>query len=232
MDNYIYPYNPLQPRDELFLQIHSKYLQHQAVPQAMNPQDPSVSKGRDKSINNTGNTSSSNSEKKLIHRDVERQRRQEMNSLYSSLRSLLPYEFVKGKRSISDHMNEASKYIKHLEMKNQELREQRDKLKRLTSSNTQIVTEGLSTGLDFVTVKRCWLGVEVIVNTSLNDGAMPLSRVLKVLHEEGLNVESCLSTSVNERLIHTLQAEIGNPAMCTDISGLQQKLMNLVRSTG
>uniref|UniRef100_A0A803M0N1 BHLH domain-containing protein n=1 Tax=Chenopodium quinoa TaxID=63459 RepID=A0A803M0N1_CHEQI len=103
--------------------------------------------------------------KKVIHREVERQRRQEMSNLYSSLRSLLPVEYVKGKRSVSEHITEATRYIKDLE------------------KNIEITA-----------------GVE-------EDDPCPISKTLKVLAQEGLDVVSCVSNKVNQRWIYVIYCE-------------------------
>ncbi|KAH1075500.1 hypothetical protein J1N35_027828 [Gossypium stocksii] len=134
---------PLHQSDDLVYQIFSHTKQHK-IPQdpitghtvvvESNPiiSNPTVkSRGR-KICHMDGDAGSDKYKKQKLHREIERQRRQDMASLYASLRSLLPGEYIKGKRSMSDHMNEAVNYIKHLEKKVKDLDAKRHELKRVS----------------------------------------------------------------------------------------------------
>ncbi|KAI9073022.1 hypothetical protein K1719_016911 [Acacia pycnantha] len=138
-------------------------------------------------------------EKKIFRRETERKRRQQMTTLCESLRCLLPFERIKGKRSASDHLGEAASYIKYLEEKNQELQIKRDKLKQEASQSLF----GEDSGLE--------------------ENSFPLSLLLEILTQEGCNVVSCVSTQVNGRLYHSIKAEVNN-LESLDIAGLEQKL--------
>ncbi|XP_057512480.1 transcription factor bHLH36-like isoform X2 [Actinidia eriantha] len=167
--------------------------------------------------------------KKVIHRDGERQRRQEMAALNRSLRSLLPLEYLKGRRSMSDNMHEAVNYIRHLQKRVEELREKRDEL---ANTSDQVTENGGSKCLASC-VQESTVAVEASRTGVWVTGSIPLSRgvsvsiVLDLLLREGLVVVSCVSTNLEERLILSIESEVDD-GRSINLSGLQKKLTDLM----
>ncbi|KAM6556472.1 hypothetical protein CsatB_003491 [Cannabis sativa] len=186
--------------------------------------------------------SDNKSKEMMKHRDIERQRRQEMAALHASLRSLLPLELIKGKRSISDHINEGANYIKQLQMKIKELDAKRDALKRYNYLSNGNIIMGPSSTTDndhhsssalcqdnLIRVQPWSGGLEIVISSTGDASALPMSKILQVILEEGLSVVSCISTKVNGILLHTIKAEAHCCHIelhCSDnyLSALYQKL--------
>ncbi|KAJ4955532.1 hypothetical protein NE237_012315 [Protea cynaroides] len=209
------PFFPLQQSNELFFQARSP-----AGQQHTDPQQDTLFIMAD--LDCDDETCNENKKKKVAHKEVERQRRKEMAGLYASLWTLLPIEYLKGKRSISDHMNEAGNYVRDLGNRIQELNHKRDELRKMTNSWNCLP--------DNVTVRPCGGGVEVVINSGLRNGEFPLSRVMRELVDQGFIVVSCFSTTMNQRSLHTVQSEVSD-LTTVDLSGLQQKLSNLIASS-
>ncbi|KAJ7975617.1 transcription factor bHLH [Quillaja saponaria] len=197
-------------------------------------------KPRRRGFNKSYSTNSANDSKKMLHRDIERQRRQEMSTLYKSLRSLLPFELIKGKRSMSDHMNEAVNYIKLLQNNIEEKGAKRDELKNLSSTLNTVdhYGNGSGSGSGSGSSNSCLTvyqsssgGVEIEITSSSRQVKLPLSRILEVLLEEGLEVVNCVSTKVNGRFLHSIQSEVMNAAG-VDVAELKIKLANVIPSMG
>ncbi|KAF3624637.1 hypothetical protein FXO37_31273 [Capsicum annuum] len=135
---------------------------------------------------------------KILHRDIERHRRQEMATVYATLRSHLPYESIKLRVLLSFFyakmfIRESAHYqIKKLEIKRKKL----ENLALCSPKDDKCFR-------DYVTINSCDCGVEILINERV-----PLSRVLKELVKRQLNVVSCVSTKVDERLLHRIQLEL------------------------
>ncbi|XP_010443714.1 PREDICTED: transcription factor bHLH36-like [Camelina sativa] len=174
-----------------------------------------------------------NDMEKMMHRETERQRRQEMATLYASLRSLLPLHFIKGKRSTSDQVNEAVNYIKYLQRKTNELSLRRDELMLLSrgsflgSSNDNCKEEmEMISRKNHVVVRQCLVGVEIVFSSGCRSGQPRFSSVLQVLSENGLYLLNSISSIVDDRLIYTIQAEV-NDITLIDLAALENRLIRM-----
>ncbi|KAH7537939.1 hypothetical protein FEM48_Zijuj03G0146100 [Ziziphus jujuba var. spinosa] len=111
--------------------------------------------------------------KKVIHRDVERERRKQMATDFSLLRSLIPYEFLR--------------------MRIQGLVSRRDELKKLCNLNSLGTGNGSlnKCSRSWVSVQPCFAGIEIVVSSSSFIGEnFPLTRILQLLLGEGLDLVS------------------------------------------
>ncbi|CAO2821073.1 unnamed protein product [Amaranthus hypochondriacus] len=152
-------------------------------------------------------------EQKRKHREVERQRRQEMSDLYSALRSQIPDQYIQGKRSTSDHVAEAANYIKDLEKNIKELSIRRDELKATPEwRNPTYEVGGSSSNPNArpgsVVINPCLGGIAINIDVGYEDQTFSLSSALQVLFEEGLSVSSCTSTKINDRIVHDIICEV------------------------
>ncbi|CAH8382428.1 unnamed protein product [Eruca vesicaria subsp. sativa] len=168
--------------------------------------------------------------KRAKHREIERQRRQDVTSLFKNLRYILPFQYIKGKRSSSDHVQEAVNYIKDLEKKIKEISEKRD---RITRSITHPYSTGVSSSSSYcscvgdthldVKVRTCLVGIEIVVSCCFRHESC-LSSILQLLvQEQCLNVVSCISARLHPRFIHTIVSEV-EEGIDINFSKLQEKI--------
>ncbi|AES62639.2 putative transcription factor bHLH family [Medicago truncatula] len=174
--------------------------------------------------NHGSNRNSIEDKKKMVHREIEKQRRQEMATLHTSLRSLLPLHFIKGKRSLSDQMNEAVNYINHLKKNMKELSYKRDELKKL--SNPSLKNKSHVSCSFTIHKNNRTVGIEISTKTGFIEEGAPLSKFLEQLMRYGLDVVSCFSIQVNGKLLHSVQCEVIN-SDSVDLTELRRNLSNL-----
>ncbi|GLJ55372.1 hypothetical protein SUGI_1188520 [Cryptomeria japonica] len=169
-------------------------------------------------------------DKKLLHKVIEKERRKQMKSRYSDLRSIIPEENFRGKTSITDQLSVATDYIRHMEQKVEELAKKRDKMKM--NEMQDCYKEDKDTSLleckAFPQVNVNHVGSLVLVTTSSLRGDMALSRLLLALEEEGLHIISASSFTPDDKVFHSLQCKVFDKQKFTSAAKLEQRLRQLM----
>lgn len=157
-----------------------------------------------------------------IQKLVERQRRNKMKALCSTLISLLPEEYRKTKCTLSEKMLEAVKYISHLQDKVTEVGKKRDELKFMATvkpfSTSSCVYKNLQASQarppiepenhQSIRVGKFGPGIQVTVNTFKNQ--IELSILLMVLQEAGLEVFDATVSAINDRVFYSIQSKLSD----------------------
>eukprot|EP00253_Pinus_taeda_P029112 PITA_29112 len=157
---------------------------------------------------------------------IEKQRRKDMNALLSVLKSLLPDENLRGKRSAADQVQESVNYIHHLQRKVEDLQREREKMKVDSGKNPNLSVQGLrfsgnekfrikapaigESDQGFPSINIIPMGSAVQVRTNTFDHQLLYSDLLMALEDGGLEVVSASSSTISDRVYHTIHAKVSD----------------------
>ncbi|KAJ0448509.1 putative transcription factor bHLH family [Helianthus annuus] len=177
----------------------------------------------------------SSSSSRVDRRTIEKNRRIYMKALYNKLHSLVPHESSRDIISLPDQLQEAANYIKKLQIKLEKMKEEKDHLMRMKKleinpdkkSKTASVMVGQQRTPQ-IDVREIGSSLEAILITGV-DFQFLFSETIRVIHEEGFDVVNASFSIINDMVVHTIHAQIGETyASENGVSRITEKLNNIV----
>ncbi|KAG8062684.1 hypothetical protein GUJ93_ZPchr0003g16888 [Zizania palustris] len=157
----------------------------------------------------------SGSHRKLSHNAYERDRRRQLNGLYSSLRSLLPDVDHTEKLSIPTTVSRVVRYIPELQKQVENLERKKKDLSMTMNSScktggagtSQTMSESKAPIVSATCVSEMEIMVQVSLLTNVAATTFPLSKCIKILENEGLHLISSSSSSFGNRTFYSLHLQ-------------------------
>ncbi|KAK3404723.1 hypothetical protein EUGRSUZ_K01037 [Eucalyptus grandis] len=145
---------------------------------------------------------------------IEKNRRNRMKHLYSVLNSLLPSQpSAQEAKSLPDQIDEAIRYIKGLETAVKEAKDKKENLmgkKRPSPSTSSNTLAAITSAKIEIRVRDSSL--EVTLTSGLHDKFI-FSEILRILHEEKVEVLNVNFSVVGNSVYHLVHAKIGESAL-------------------
>ncbi|KAI3718932.1 hypothetical protein L6452_19817 [Arctium lappa] len=158
----------------------------------------------------------SSSSSRVDRRTIEKNRRIHMKALYSQLHSLVPHDSSREMISLPDQLQEAASYIKKLQIKLEKMNEEKDNLMginkmEIIQDHKEIKSSILSPGQQIspqINVRETGSSLEAILITGI-DFKFLFTETIRVIHEEGFDVVNASFSILNDKVFHTIHAQIG-----------------------
>ncbi|XP_028807822.1 transcription factor bHLH162-like [Neltuma alba] len=170
---------------------------------------------------------------KVERKIIEKNRRNQMKILYSKLNSLLPDHNPKEILPLPDQIDQAIDYIKSLEAKVKMAQEKREGLtgrKRpfaASSSSSVIETKKTVARSPEIEIREVGSSLEIALITGL-DNQFVFYEIVRILHEENIEVVSANSSLVGDSMHHVVHAEIGQSSYQFGATKVSERIKRFV----
>ncbi|KAL5573528.1 hypothetical protein UlMin_023125 [Ulmus minor] len=179
--------------------------------------------------------SQSSSSTKIERRIVEKNRRNQMKILYSSLFSLLPNPNSKAGDSVltlPDQIDETINYIKSLETKLKKSEEKKRSLsgrKRSHNCTNSSTFDSINGSLKSPQIEIHEMGsvLEIVLITGL-DNQFIFHEIIRILQEERADVVNVKFSVVRDSIFHVVHAEIPDVTFAFGAAKITEKLKRFV----
>ncbi|KAL9665747.1 hypothetical protein QQ045_000067 [Rhodiola kirilowii] len=160
---------------------------------------------------------------------TEKNRRNQMKSLYAQLSSLVPhYTTNADAASLPDKLDEAAKYIKKLQVSLEKLRLKKEKLQGGSGSRQQTCADDDQFELQ-IEVHQMGSALEVIMITGLDHQFTLFSNAVRVIREEGAEIVNANFYVSSDKVFHIIHSKVEEAgAGYGGTSRIQERLCSLV----
>ncbi|KAG4945603.1 hypothetical protein JHK82_041655 [Glycine max] len=150
------------------------------------------------------NPSSSRVERKII----ERNRRNQMKALFRELNSLVPHQSSKEAISLPDQLEEATNYIKKLQINLEKMKDKKNMLLGIERPNVRMNNGGRTVRLNSprIEIQQMGSALEVVLITGF-DCQFMFSETIRVLHEEGVDVVNASYKVIEGAVFHSIHCQ-------------------------
>ncbi|KAJ8761626.1 hypothetical protein K2173_004402 [Erythroxylum novogranatense] len=174
------------------------------------------------------NNSSSSS--KTDRKTLEKNRRNQMKALYSTLNSLVPHHRSGDPTSLPDQLDEAASYIKKLQTNLEKMKERKDILMGIYRPPNTSIRTGTTMGWRPVQIDIHQAGstLEVVLTTGL-DWQFMFNETIRVLHEEGADIVNASFSVVDDAIFHIIHSQVSDSGHSNEVGRISERLKQFVQ---